>query len=214
MRFEELLRLVDRLFGKNGCPWDREQTLDTMKKYIIEEAHETAEAIEEGDSEKIKEEIGDLFIQAISLAKIAEREGFFGLNDALIFAKEKLVRRHPHVFSDLKVKDVDEVLANWERIKRGEKKEPLSVPYSLPGLLYAARVSEKIRRLENRRYDIAQVEEAFSEFKKSFEKKDGLSSAVGKLIFLIVNIVCKELDVESAVKSVAKEEFASASNEG
>ncbi|MBU1261888.1 hypothetical protein KKG61_09430 [bacterium] len=119
--FDELLSVVNRLFSPEGCPWDKQQTLQSMKKYILLEAQEVVEAIDEGDRDHILEEIGDLAIHLISLSLIAKKDGLFSLADPLICAKEKLIRRHPHVFSGLKVNSVEDVLINWEKIKKAEK---------------------------------------------------------------------------------------------
>ncbi len=119
--FDELLGVINKLFSPDGCPWDREQTLQSMKKHILEEAQETVEAIDEGDSEHLLEEIGDMAIHVISLSIMAKNDGLFSLADVLVMAKEKLLRRHPHVFSGLKVNSVEEVLENWKKIKKQEK---------------------------------------------------------------------------------------------
>jgi tetrapyrrole methylase family protein/MazG family protein len=119
--FEELLEVVTKLFSPEGCPWDKEQTLQSMKKYILEEAQEVVEAIDENDRDHLLEEIGDLAIHLISLSLMARKDGFFSLADVFLCAKEKLIRRHPHVFSGLKVNSVQEVLVNWEKIKKAEK---------------------------------------------------------------------------------------------
>ncbi|MEK9150206.1 MAG: MazG nucleotide pyrophosphohydrolase domain-containing protein [Candidatus Desantisbacteria bacterium] len=119
--FDELLEVINRLFSPDGCPWDKQQTLQSMKKHILEEAQEVVEAIDEGDSDHLLEEIGDLAIHVISLSIMAKNDGLFSLADVLVMAKEKLLRRHPHVFSGLKVNSVEEVLENWKRIKEQEK---------------------------------------------------------------------------------------------
>ncbi|MDI6751899.1 MAG: MazG nucleotide pyrophosphohydrolase domain-containing protein [bacterium] len=119
--FDELLEVINRLFSPDGCPWDKQQTLQSMKKHILEEAQEVVEAIDEGDSDHLLEEIGDLAIHVISLSIMAKNDGLFSLADVLVIAKEKLLRRHPHVFSGLKVNSVEEVLENWKRIKEQEK---------------------------------------------------------------------------------------------
>ena len=119
--FDELLEVINRLFAPDGCPWDKQQTLQSMKKHILEEANEVVEAIDEGDKDHLLEEIGDLAIHVISLSIMAKNDGLFSLADVLVMAKEKLLRRHPHVFSGLKVNSVEEVLENWKKIKKQEK---------------------------------------------------------------------------------------------
>lgn len=120
MRFREI---VARLRGPDGCPWDRRQTFDTLKKYVLEEAQETVEAIESGDREAICEELGDLLLQVFLLSQLAEEEGAFSLDDVANGICEKMVRRHPHVFGETKVDGVEDVLRNWETIKAREKEE-------------------------------------------------------------------------------------------
>jgi MazG family protein len=146
--FDELLKIADTLLGPNGCAWDKKQTFETIKPYILEEAHELLEAIDLMDKEKIEEELGDCFYTLIFLAKLAEANGMFSLQDALQRIKEKLIRRHPHIFGDVKVESTEEIVNNWEEIKKKEgKKNPLAeIPPSLPALARAQKVIVKLRR--------------------------------------------------------------------
>ena len=140
---------MDRLRDPGGCPWDRKQTLATLAPYLLEEAHETAEAVASGDPGLLREELGDLLLQIVFMARIGRENGWFTLDDVCDGISEKMIRRHPHVFADLEVEDAEEVLRNWEDIKRNERAhEPASsvldgVPASLPGLLKAFRMTEK-----------------------------------------------------------------------
>lgn len=123
--FNDLVELMARLRGPDGCPWDKKQDHFSIKPYLVEEAYEVLEAIDEEDPEKLKEELGDLLLQVIFHSQMASEKGWFDISDVLSFLIEKLTRRHPHVFSKTKVKDVHEVLVNWEKIKQEEKKKHL-----------------------------------------------------------------------------------------
>src|SRR5437660_9811273 len=118
-----LLAIMDKLRDPGGCPWDREQTLRTLTPYLLEEAHEVIEAIEAGDAQHQKEELGDLLFQVVFQARIAREEGKFDFAQVCDSISEKLTRRHPHVFSDVEVSGSKEVVQNWERIKADERKQ-------------------------------------------------------------------------------------------
>src|SRR5690349_8383213 len=120
-RMAELAEIMDRLRAENGCPWDREQTLDSLKPYLIEEAYEVLEAIEQGEPGEHCEELGDLLMQVVFQAQVRREANTFDLADVAHAIASKLVRRHPHVFGDVKVKDANEVLDNWEALKKKEK---------------------------------------------------------------------------------------------
>lgn len=140
---------MDRLRDPGGCPWDREQTLQTLAPYFLEEAYEVVDAISEGEPAQLCEELGDLLLQIVFVSRIAREEGLFGLDDVCDTISDKMIRRHPHVFGDREVADSREVLQNWEDIKRGERAVNRGasildgVPSSLPALLKAFRMTEK-----------------------------------------------------------------------
>jgi tetrapyrrole methylase family protein / MazG family protein len=148
---ERLLTVMDKLRDPGGCPWDREQTLRTLTPYLLEEAHEVIEAIESGDVQHHKEELGDLLFQVVFQARIARDEGKFDFAEVCDAIADKLTRRHPHVFGDVSVSGSREVVKNWERIKADERKAkgeaPRSaiggVPVGLPALVRAERITEK-----------------------------------------------------------------------
>jgi len=119
--FGELVAIMARLRAPDGCPWDREQTLADLARYIREEADEVGEAVEGGDPGAVREELGDLLFNIVHAARIAEEEGRFTIDDVIDGARDKIVRRHPHVFGDAKAESVDDVLEHWNRIKREEK---------------------------------------------------------------------------------------------
>jgi tetrapyrrole methylase family protein/MazG family protein len=143
--FPELVEIMQKLLAPDGCPWDREQTLQTLEPFLIEEAYEVLEAIDTDDAREHCEELGDLLFQIVFQAELRAREGKFGIEDVVRAIATKMRRRHPHVFGDLKVKDSDEVLANWGKLKEAEHKEKgikrralEGVPVNLPALLLAA----------------------------------------------------------------------------
>jgi nucleoside triphosphate diphosphatase len=148
---DRLLRIMDKLREPGGCPWDREQSLRTLTPYLLEEAHEVIEAIEAGDAQHHKEELGDLLFQVVFQARIAREEGKFDFAQVCDSISDKLTRRHPHVFGDVSVSGSREVVKNWERIKADERKAkgdaPRSaiggVPVALPALVRAERITEK-----------------------------------------------------------------------
>jgi MazG family protein len=145
-----LAEVMQRLLAPDGCPWDREQTLLSLRPFVIEEAYEVVDAIDSGSPEDLREELGDLLMQIVFQAELARRQGWFGLDDVVAAISEKLVRRHPHVFGDTTVSGTEEVLANWEKLKAAEKKDRGlldSLPKSLPALLRAVRIGEKAARV-------------------------------------------------------------------
>lgn len=146
--FEELLSIADRLLGPDGCPWDREQTFFTLQPYLLEETHELIEAIDQENPTKIKEELGDVLYALIFIAKLGEKEGKFKLEESIQQVAEKLIRRHPHIFGDQKISSPDDVVKNWETIKRLEgKKSPISdIPPTLPALARAQKIISKMRK--------------------------------------------------------------------
>jgi len=148
--FDELLRIADRLLGPNGCPWDKEQTFATLQPYLLEETHELLEALDLQESGKIQEELGDCFYALVFIAKLAEQNKLFTLSDAMRTVAGKLIRRHPHIFNELKINSTEDVVRNWEAIKKKEgKKNPIEgIPPSLPSLARAQKVILKIRRFE------------------------------------------------------------------
>jgi len=147
--FEELMNVARILNSEGGCPWDRKQTFDSLKPYILEEAYEALEALDEGNDEEIIEELGDLLYTVIFYAKVAEREKRFSLKHILGTLRKKLVRRHPHVFGDAK-NDMETIKSNWEKIKKEEKKErksPLDgIPKNLPLLMRAQKVLRQMKK--------------------------------------------------------------------
>jgi MazG family protein len=148
--FPELVALMQRLLSPEGCPWDREQSLATLRSYLLEETYEVLEAIDGGDPLEHKKELGDLLFQVVFQAELRAAEGSFGIDDVVRAIVDKMVSRHPHVFGDAEAKDAAQVLAAWGRLKaeedarRGRRRRTLDgVPETLPALLAAQRIGEK-----------------------------------------------------------------------
>lgn len=146
--FDRLVGIMARLRGKNGCPWDRAQDIDSLRQYVIEEAYEVVDAIEGGTPDDIREELGDLVLQVVFLARLAQEKGWFTIGDVLEGINTKLVHRHPHVFGDTSVRTKEDVLKNWGRQKQREKgSKVFDIPLQMPSLLASYRLLEKARRL-------------------------------------------------------------------
>jgi tetrapyrrole methylase family protein/MazG family protein len=197
--FDTLMELMRRLRAPGGCPWDAEQTHESLKRYLLEETYEVMEAIDAGSVPMMKEELGDLLLQVVFHAVIAEESGKFDMNGIIETLNDKLIRRHPHVFADLEVKDIDQLIENWEKIKKKEKgaarKSALSgVPSHLPALLKAHKISEKAARVG---FDWSRADEVFAkvlEELKEFEEtmldgnQERMEAELGDLLFAIANL--------------------------
>jgi tetrapyrrole methylase family protein/MazG family protein len=199
--FGELVHIMARLRGENGCPWDRQQTHQSIKPYFVEETYEVLEAIDEGDAAKLCEELGDVMLQVVFHARMAEEAGLFGIAEVLRAINEKLVRRHPHVFGDVLADTAQEVLFNWEQIKKTERKRAAGkasaldgVPRELPALLRAHRLQEKASRVgfdwKEAREVVDKVEEEFREFRTAMdgEQPERMEAELGDLLFSLVNL--------------------------
>jgi len=196
----DLIALMAKLRAQDGCPWDRKQTTESLKPFLIEECYEVLDALDEGSPEKIKEELGDLLFQIVFHARIAEEQGLFSFQDIISNNIEKMIRRHPHVFGDARLGTDKEVLANWEEIKKKEKgyeqrKSILEgVPPHLPSLLRAHSIQERAARIgfDWSRIDDAlpKLDEEIAEFKESLELEDasGIEEELGDIFFMLVNI--------------------------
>ena len=195
-----LIALMAKLRSQDGCPWDRKQTTESLKPFLIEECYEVLDALDEGSSEKIREELGDLLFQIVFHARIAEEQGLFTLQDVISTNIEKMTRRHPHVFGDARLITDKEVLSNWEEIKKREKgyeqrKSILEgVPHHLPSLLRAHSIQERAARVgfDWSRIDDAlpKLDEEISEFKESLKQENasGIEEELGDIFFMLVNI--------------------------
>lgn len=195
--FERLLSIMEKLRGENGCPWDKKQTLESLLSYLLEEAYEVIDAVRKRDYISLREELGDLLLQVVFQAQIAKEEGLFDIKDVIRGINEKLIKRHPHVFGNEKFKDAEDVLLNWENMKKKEKgKESIldGVPSHIPALLRAYELQERARRVGfdwDRVEDvIKKVEEEWEEFKESYAKGDKrkIEEEFGDMLFALVNL--------------------------
>jgi tetrapyrrole methylase family protein/MazG family protein/ATP diphosphatase len=192
-----LVAVMRRLLAPDGCPWDREQSFETLRKYVLEEACEVIDAIEGGDRKALREELGDLILQVVFQSELARREGSFAIDDVIASIIEKLVHRHPHVFGDLDAKTADEVLRNWEKIKAREKKDRgilAGVPRSLPALVRAQRIGEKVQRVgfdwPDARGSRDKVKEELGELDRAIATGDErkIEEEMGDVLFALVNL--------------------------
>ena len=218
--FDKLVEVVAALRGENGCPWDKEQTHSTLKASLLEETYEVIEAINEGEVSatsptKLKEELGDLLMQVMLHAQIAQDENKFNVGDVIQAITEKLIRRHPHVFGDVQVENTDQVLSNWEAIKRSEEtsqdRESLidGIPIQLPSLMRAQKIQSKASRVG---FDWKRGEDVLPKIQEEFEElRDSMNSSeqtdiemeIGDLLFSIVNLSrFLNVDCEEALRKV------------
>ena len=211
-RFDELRAVMDRLRDPGGCPWDREQNLEDLRAYVLEEAYEVIEAIDQSDHDNLCEELGDLLLQVLFLSRIEQEQGRFDVEDVIQGIHDKLVRRHPHVFGDAEAATASEVIRQWEEIKNNEKGDGSrrhldGVPRALPGLLRALRLSTKAALTGfdwQKDEDLeAKVHEEVQEFLVEYRRKDSpaMERELGDLLFVLANVARRAgLDPEAAVQ--------------
>ena len=209
--FNKLCEIVAKLRAPGGCPWDREQTHESLLPQLMEEAYEVAGAVRAKDDANFREELGDLLLLIVMHAEIAQETGRFKIDNVIGDVTEKLIRRHPHVFGTSDARDSGAVLKQWESIKRAEKtgKHYLdNLPAALPALMRAQKTQSKVARVN---FDwsepgevIAKVEEELSETKQAIASQDGeaMENEIGDLLFAVVNLARKcKLDAESALQA-------------
>lgn len=215
-KLEKLLKTIETLRGPSGCPWDREQTMKSLKPFLIEEAYEVLDVMEEGGT-KLKEELGDLLLQILLQSEIQKEAGLFKFEDVVEVLNEKLIRRHPHVFGEIVANTPEEVMVNWEEIKRGEEshKDRESVldgiPKMMPQLLRAVKLQKKAAKagfdwedhrgvLEKIKEEIAEIEEAVDS-----REREHIEEEVGDLLFSVVNLARKlKINPEDAIENTNK----------
>lgn len=192
--FERLLEVMDELREK--CPWDREQTLESLRNLTIEETYELADAIMDQDLEEIRKELGDLMLHIVFYSKIGSEKGAFDVADVLNGICDKLVFRHPHVFGDRKVKGAEEVLENWEelKMKEGNRSVLAGVPVSLPAMIKAHRIQDKVRAIgfdwDHREQVWDKVREEIQEVKHELnngQEHEKMEEEIGDLLFSVIN---------------------------
>jgi tetrapyrrole methylase family protein/MazG family protein len=209
-KFEELVEIVEKLRAPDGCPWDREQTNQSLLPYFIEEVYELIESVDEENWETVKEELGDLLLHMVFQASIGEDEGKFKLADSLTNVNEKLVRRHPHVFGNAKADAAFHAKQNWEAQKhkeKGRKSRLDGVPKNLPALVRAQRLQQKASYAGFDWDEVEQVwdkvHEEIQELKdaQSNEAKDHIAEEIGDVLFAVVNLArYLEIPAEDALR--------------
>ncbi len=210
--FESFAEIVAHLRAPDGCPWDKEQTHESLRKHLLEESYEAISAIDSGDFNSMREEFGDLLLQVVLQSQIANDENQFNVNQVIHGIHSKIVRRHPHVFGDLKLDGVDGVLTNWEKLKeqeRGKRKDGKGlldgVPLALPALSQAQEYQDRAARVG---FDWPEVEGVLDKIKEEIEEIKNaetdfeLASEIGDLLFAMVNLArWKKVDAESVVRA-------------
>jgi tetrapyrrole methylase family protein/MazG family protein len=210
-RLLDLVRVMARLRGPGGCPWDREQDHRSLARHLLEEAHEVLEAIDEGDPDRLREELGDLLLQVVFHAQMAADAGTFDVDDVAEGIVAKLIRRHPHVFGDVEVDSASEVLVNWERIKteeKGEKGVEEEIPATLPALARAAKVQRRAAGsgFEWRTRDAAMdaLREEIDELGAA-EDPEHAEEELGDVLFAVVSVArTLGVDAESALRRTVR----------
>lgn len=208
--FPRLVKIMQRLLAPDGCPWDREQTLNTLRTYVIEEAYEVADAIDTGDFDNLCEELGDLLLQVVFQAELARRQRRFGPDDVIDGICEKLIHRHPHVFGDVKLSTASEVRTNWELLK-AEKRSGRGVldgvPTALPALLRALRVGQKAALIGLDWPDSdgvrEKIDEELVELDQALEQgnEEAVRRELGDVLFSLANFARKKgIDPETALR--------------
>lgn len=198
--FNDLLDIMEKLRARDGCPWDREQTHESLKRYLIEETYEVLEAIDLKDTEKVIEELGDLLLQIIFHCQIGKEENRFNIDDVTDGICRKMIQRHPHVFGDVKADTSAEVLVNWEQIKKKEKGAKTQtdilkdVPKNLPALMRAYKVQQKAAQVgfdwDDIKDVLKKVGEELEEVKEALDNgnQEGIEDEIGDLLFAAVNL--------------------------
>jgi len=216
--FSRLVDVMARLRGPQGCPWDREQTPESLRPYLLEEVYEVLEAIEGGEAAALCDELGDLLLQIVFQSQLAAEAGRFTVADVAQSIIDKLVRRHPHVFADVQVRDAQDVIWNWGRIKDAERQAKgevgilAGVPRSLPALVRAQQVDEKVVRASGEQREdreaIAQVRHHQSELEAAVASGDraSIEHALGTVLFSVTRLAHQlDLSAEIALRSVTED---------
>jgi MazG family protein len=209
--FEKLVSIMDNLREK--CPWDRKQTIHSLRQMTLEETYELTDAITESDWKSIKEELGDLMLHIVFYSKIAAEQNQFTIEDVINGISQKLINRHPHIYGDVEVKNEDDVKRNWEKIKlkEGKKSVIAGVPKSLPSMIKAMRLQEKAKQVgfewENKEQVWEKVKEEEQELKEAIDQNDQvkMEEEFGDLVFSLVNFArFLNIDAENALEITNK----------
>jgi len=214
-KFETLVNIVARLRAPDGCPWDKEQTHQTLRSNLLSECYEVLEALDKSDAAKLSEELGDLLLQIVLHAQIAKDNREFEIGDVIKSITTKIIHRHPHIFGKVKVKDADEVMHNWEALKKEEREEGASilesVPKDMPALAYAYEISRRAVRVgfewENVEGVIDKMAEEIKEIKDAHDRQEK-EREYGDLLFTLVNVARWEgIDAEAALRNANRKFF-------
>jgi tetrapyrrole methylase family protein/MazG family protein len=211
-RFDALVEIIATLRAPDGCPWDRKQTHASLRGNLLSECYEVLEALDEGDADNLRDELGDLLMQIVLQAQIAREAGEFELGEVIAGINKKLIHRHPHVFGTKKVKDAEEVTHNWEELKQEEREDGISmlesVPKEMPALGYAHEVQRRAAWVgfdwEDIDGIIDKLAEEVGEFQRA-ETKEQKASEFGDLLFTLTNIALRMgIDAEAALREANK----------
>jgi tetrapyrrole methylase family protein/MazG family protein/ATP diphosphatase len=208
------VELMQRLLAPDGCPWDHEQTYESLRRYVLEEAGEVVDAIDRGDKDELREELGDLALQVVFLAELARADGVFGPDDVIATIVDKLVRRHPHVFGDVSVDGAEQALAGWERIKAAERRvneKPGgllgTIPRAMPALVRAQRIGEKARTVGFDWPDPSGARKKVDEELRELDRiaatgdEDALEDELGDTLFAVADLARHHgVDAEAALR--------------
>ncbi|MFP4497248.1 MAG: nucleoside triphosphate pyrophosphohydrolase [Vulcanimicrobiota bacterium] len=216
-KFIELVEIMARLRGEQGCPWDKKQNHRSLMPYLIEETYEVLESIEDEKPGELAEELGDLMLQIVFHSEIGRQADEFNICDVLDSINQKLIRRHPHIFGNVEVENAEDVVRNWEEIKLREKnRKPRKslmdgIPQGMPALLYGRRLQERAAGVGFDWPDIngvlEKVEEEIAELREAFEndRKEEITDELGDLLFALVNIGrWKKVNPEEALRKTCK----------
>jgi tetrapyrrole methylase family protein/MazG family protein len=207
-RFEALVEIIARLRAPDGCPWDRKQSHASLRGSLLSECYEVLEALDEGDTEKLRGELGDLLLQIVLQAQIAADNGEFELGEVIEGINQKLIHRHPHVFGSAKARDAEEVMHNWEELKEEEREEGVSmlegVPKEMPALGYSQEVQRRVAHVgfdwEDIEGIIEKLAEEVGELKEA-ESQSEKASEFGDLLFTLADIALHMgIDAEAALR--------------
>jgi tetrapyrrole methylase family protein / MazG family protein len=218
--FDELISVMSRLRAPGGCPWDREQTYATLAQYLLEECYETFDAIQEadqtGDTTNLTEELGDVLLQVVFHSTIAAERGDFTIDEVVQSVTEKLILRHPHVFGEKELATAQDVLNNWDELKKAQQKasgkveKPKEsilddVPVHFPALLEGQKLTKKAAKVkfdwENTEQIFDKLTEETNELKQAIAKNENVAEEVGDLLFVVLNLARKlDVDAETALK--------------
>jgi len=191
-QFDALLLVAEKLLSPHGCPWDLKQTFQSLQPYVLEEAHEVIEAVDLDDDHKIVEELGDLLYTIIFYGKLAEKTKRFSMEQIVTAIKEKLIRRHPHIFGDVKVESVEEVVSNWDKIKKQErsskKAELDEIPPTLPGLVRGQKILKRVDKA------------GFALIENKKDRKLSEAELGEKILELLLDANQSDIDAESALR--------------